>query len=462
MSARRTSSAEINQWKWRGHKVHMLNMGVTSSGPPLRSASAEESPETLEGPPAHLVDYDYIGAAQPAIQPRHPPPLHLGRQTPLRQIDTAAAELAADLRRLLALQEQLLLHNAQQREAIEAAQRRQADAIVEIATVLRDAFGGGQQPRQTQGDSPSPLLRAAPPCASPVGIALFEHLSVFLELPGPPPVPWTNWKKVFQAHLEGAGGSDWNDARRASALVSLLGREGQRKYFAATEQEEAQTTPSNAASAPASDPDCSAPAVSKFDSLVKQLERLFAASTNPLVELHEFTSRRQLPGESFLDYVTVLKEKASDARVREKLLAFGEELSLEKAEEIGRTLEAFSLANHAFAPCHPENVEAVGQGAQDGGAKKTYGQSRRGGRDVTSTLPGSHNVTEVPASQDGDFQPQSSTGLRAPVPNEKFQGDFQPQSCDRCGSRRHQLLLYSASLRGELSTSYRRRRPPHI
>ncbi|KAH7961569.1 hypothetical protein HPB52_010553 [Rhipicephalus sanguineus] len=36
---------------------------------------------------------------------------------------------------------------------IEAAQRRQADALVEIATVLRDAFVGGQQPRRTQGDS---------------------------------------------------------------------------------------------------------------------------------------------------------------------------------------------------------------------------------------------------------------------------------------------------------------------
>ncbi|KAH7963876.1 hypothetical protein HPB52_023749 [Rhipicephalus sanguineus] len=69
----------------------------------------------------------------------------------------------------------------------------------------------------------------------------------------------------------------------------MLGREGQRKYFASAELEEARTTPSNAASAPAFAPDSSAPAASKFDSLVKQLDRLFAASTNPLVERHEFT-----------------------------------------------------------------------------------------------------------------------------------------------------------------------------
>ncbi|KAH7935797.1 hypothetical protein HPB52_013596 [Rhipicephalus sanguineus] len=268
-------------------------------------------------------------------------------------------------------------------------------------------------------------------------------------------------RKCFSPTSRRPAAADWNDARRASALVSLLGREGQRKYFAATEQEEALTTPSNAASVPASDADSSAPAVSKFDRLVKQLDRLFAASTNPLVERHEFTSRRQLPGESFLDYVTVLKEKAvrckfgltyaervrdqvihgsSDARVREKLLAYGEELTLEKAEEIVRTLEALSLANHAFAPTHTEYVQAIGRGAQDGGARKKYGhgQSSRGGRDVTPTLPGGYNATEVPASQDGDFSPKPSTGLRAPVPNGKFQGDFQAQSCDRCGSRRHQ------------------------
>ncbi|KAH7984640.1 hypothetical protein HPB52_023383 [Rhipicephalus sanguineus] len=114
-------------------------------------------------------------------------------------------------------------------------------------------------------------------------MALFGHLPVFLELSGPPPVPWTDWKKMFHAYLEAAGGIDWNDARRASVLVSMLGREGQRKYFASAELEEARTTPSNAASAPAFAPDSSAPAASMFDSLVKQLDRLFAASTNPLL-----------------------------------------------------------------------------------------------------------------------------------------------------------------------------------
>ncbi|KAH7952233.1 hypothetical protein HPB52_020338 [Rhipicephalus sanguineus] len=134
------------------------------SAPLPQSAGEEAEPEdTVEDPPSHLVDHDYLGAPQPAMRPRqsrNPPPLHPGRQTPVRQMHATAAELAEDQRRLLALQEQMLLQNAHQWEAvrehlsaIEAAQRRQADALVEIATVLRDAFGGGQQPRRTQGDS---------------------------------------------------------------------------------------------------------------------------------------------------------------------------------------------------------------------------------------------------------------------------------------------------------------------
>ncbi|KAH7957469.1 hypothetical protein HPB52_019166 [Rhipicephalus sanguineus] len=89
----------------------IIGDAVAKSGP-------EESPGTLEGPPAHLLDQDYMGVAQPAMRPTHPPPLHPGRQTPVRQMHAAAAELSADHRRLLALQEQLLLHNAQQWEAI--------------------------------------------------------------------------------------------------------------------------------------------------------------------------------------------------------------------------------------------------------------------------------------------------------------------------------------------------------
>ncbi|XP_037280269.2 uncharacterized protein LOC119173568 [Rhipicephalus microplus] len=251
---------------------------------------------------------------------------------------------------------------------------------------------------------------------------------------------------------------------------------------------------------PASDPDSSAPAVRKYDSLVKQLNRLFAASTNPLVEGHKFTSCRQLPGESFLDFVTVLKEKAvqckfgltyaervrdqiirgsSKVRVREKVLAYGEELSLEKAEEVGRTLEALFLANQEFAPSQPEHVEAVGQGAQYGGARRKNGRASRGGSDVThqvreakmATFSGSRRRGTVLQSQMGSLEATSNLNCTTTVEADSTTQVFeivQPEVdvairatlgdiSRRCAAR---LPLYSASLRGELSTSYRSSRPP--
>nr|XP_054920362.1 uncharacterized protein LOC129381481 [Dermacentor andersoni] len=202
------------------------------------------------------------------------------------------------------------------------------------------------------------------------------------------------------AHLEAAGGGDWTDARRASALVSALGREGQRKYFADEEQEAARqltgaASPSSEAArqstGAASTSSDAVPPASEFPRLLERLDRLFAASTNVLAERHEFTSRKQFDGEGFLEFVTALKEKAvqcnfgttygervrdqiihgvANVSVREKLLAHGETLTLDKAEEIGRSLEALHRANRAFGSEKIQRIEAAQLGApstsQDG------------------------------------------------------------------------------------------------
>ncbi|KAH7945194.1 hypothetical protein HPB49_007809 [Dermacentor silvarum] len=70
---------------------------------------------------------------------------------------------------------------------------------------------------------------------------LFANLPPFLNVPGTPPILWHKWKKKnFRVHLKATGGSGWEDERRAPALLSALGIEGQRKYFAAQEQLDAQ------------------------------------------------------------------------------------------------------------------------------------------------------------------------------------------------------------------------------
>ncbi|XP_075550773.1 uncharacterized protein LOC142584554 [Dermacentor variabilis] len=259
-------------------------------------------------------------------------------------------------------------------------------------------------------------------------------------------------KPASFAHLEAAGGGDWTDARRASALVSALGREGQRKYFADEEQEAArQLTSAASASSEAARQSTGAastssdavPPASEFPRLLQRLDRLFAASTNVLAERHEFTSRKQFEGEGFLEFVTALKEKAvqcnfgtsydervrdqiihgvANVSVREKLLAHGETLSLDKAEEIGRSLEALHRANRAFDSEKIQRIEAAQLGApstsQDG---RLLPRSRQDGR----RSPGGHEDGRLfsGSRQEGRHFAHGSSGNRG--------------ACDRCGSTKH-------------------------
>ncbi|KAH7941395.1 hypothetical protein HPB49_013043 [Dermacentor silvarum] len=146
---------------------------------------------------------------------------------------------------------------------------------------------------------------------------LFANVRPFLDVPDTPPILGHKWEKIFQVHLTAAGGSGWEDERRASALISALGIEGQPKYFAAQEQLEAQgvqnapcttSTPATLDSGVVSTTE--AAATTEFDTLLQFLERLFAETTNVLAERHLFTSREQLPGETFLEFVAALKDKA--------------------------------------------------------------------------------------------------------------------------------------------------------
>ncbi|XP_070392639.1 uncharacterized protein [Dermacentor albipictus] len=256
------------------------------------------------------------------------------------------------------------------------------------------------------------------------------------------PKPRETNELLFQAHLEAAGGGDWTDARRASALVSALGREGQRKYFADEEQEAArQLTSAASASSEAARQSTGAastssdavPPASEFPRLLQRLDRLFAASTIVLAERHEFASRKQFEGQGFLEFVTALKEKAvqcnfdttyderirdqiihgvANVSVREKLLAHGETLSLDKAEEIGRSLEALHRANRAFDSEKIQRIEAAQLGApstsQDG---RLLSGSRQDGRRLPRGRPDDRHFAH------------GSSGNRG--------------ACDRCGSTKH-------------------------
>ncbi|XP_072142127.1 uncharacterized protein [Dermacentor andersoni] len=274
------------------------------------------------------------------------------------------------------------------------------------------------------------------------------------------------------AHLEAAGGGDWTDTRRASALVSALGREGQRKYFADEEQEAARqltgaASPSSEAArqstGAASTSSDAVPPASEFPRLLERLDRLFAASTNVLAERHEFTSRKQFEGEGFLEFVTALKEKAvqcnfaatydervrdqiihgvANVSVREKLLAHGETLSLDKAEEIGRSLEALHRANRAFGSENVRRIEASQLGVPSTGQD---GRLLPGSRQDGRLLPGSRQEGRLlPGSrQEGRLLPGSRQEGRL-LPGSRQEGRLLP------GSRQEGRLLPGSRQEGRL------------
>ncbi|KAH7943745.1 hypothetical protein HPB52_011256 [Rhipicephalus sanguineus] len=184
--------------------------------------------------------------------------------------------------------------------------------------------------------------------------ALFANLPPFLDVPGTPPI------------------LGWEDERRSSALLSALGVEGQRN-----------TSPRRSSSKhKATEMLHTQPARGGVE------HRLFAETTDVLAERHLFKSR-ELPGETFLEVVAALKEKAlsckfgatydgrvrdqvihgvANAHVRAKLLSYGEALTLQKAEEVGRVLEALNKANAAFG----ENERLLGSLAGDGGSVQRF------------------------------------------------------------------------------------------
>ncbi|KAH7935087.1 hypothetical protein HPB52_003691 [Rhipicephalus sanguineus] len=290
--------------------------------------------------------------------------------------------------------------------------------------------------------------------------AHFANLPPFLNVPGKPSIPWHLWKKIFQVHLKAAGGSGWEDERRASALITVLGIEGQRKYFAAQEQLEAQGGPNatHTASTPTaadSGTVSTDAATTEYDTLLQFLDGLFAESTNVLAERHLFTSRKQLPGETFLDFVTALKEKAlsckfgatyddrvrdqaihgvANAHVRAKLLSYGEALTLQKAEEVGRDLEALNEANAAFG----ENERLLGLHSVYGGSIQCVAAAQNGGS-AASLVP---HVTQ----HGGGFPP----GAGGRVQDGSAGSTALAQCCVRCqqdddgrGRRPHSRLRIS-------------------
>ncbi|KAH7955313.1 hypothetical protein HPB52_000273 [Rhipicephalus sanguineus] len=104
---------------------------------------------------------------------------------------------------------------------------------------------------------------------------------LFLSTPGDPPIPWADWKLIFEAYVDAIGNDARKPERRKALLLNALGYAGLKLY---------QTFSSaNASETPASS-DVFQAALALFDDHFKD------ASCDYVARLR-FQERRQLPGE---------------------------------------------------------------------------------------------------------------------------------------------------------------------
>ncbi|KAH7956899.1 hypothetical protein HPB52_013499 [Rhipicephalus sanguineus] len=164
---------------------------------------------------------------------------------------------------------------------------------------------------------------------------------LFLSTPGDPPIPWADWKLIFEAYVDAIGNDARKPERRKALLLNALGYAGLKLYHTLSSV--------NASETPASS-DVFQSALALFDDHFKD------ASCDYVARLR-FQERRQLPGEPVVDFIASLRSLAASCgfgarendmirqqlfigvasqNVRCRLLQKGSSISLSEALSIAR------------------------------------------------------------------------------------------------------------------------------
>ncbi|KAJ1112996.1 hypothetical protein NDU88_001256 [Pleurodeles waltl] len=165
----------------------------------------------------------------------------------------------------------------------------------------------------------------------------------FLATPGDLPIPWKQWKKIFNTYMLAIGSDRYAPPRRQAILLHHLGIEGRRIY---------ENLPEVSLGMGDGQP------TNVFDMSVQTLDAQFTPKTNLVLQRHKFFSRIQRKDEDIASYVASLRglalscefpqlldsltrdqivRCAHDKRIREKLLV--KDANLEEAIQIAKRME---------------------------------------------------------------------------------------------------------------------------
>ena len=108
-------------------------------------------------------------------------------------------------------------------------------------------------------------------------------------------MPWEEWIENFEIYLEARGGTaTWSDSRKVALLRHCLGTEGQAQYRAIQDQP--------------------AEGENEYAKTITRLRKRFSSEKGLIESRLEFASRKQLPAESFREFVGALQRLAKKCR----------------------------------------------------------------------------------------------------------------------------------------------------
>ncbi|KAJ1172394.1 hypothetical protein NDU88_004241 [Pleurodeles waltl] len=165
----------------------------------------------------------------------------------------------------------------------------------------------------------------------------------FLATPGDPPIPWKQWKKIFNTYMLAIGSDRYALPRQQAILLHHLGIEGRRIY---------ENLPEVSLGMGDSQP------TNVFDMSIQMLDTQFTPKNNLVLQRHKFFSRVHRGDEDIASYVASLRglalscnfdqlldslirdqlaRCAYDKKIREKLLM--RDPNLEEAIQIAKRME---------------------------------------------------------------------------------------------------------------------------
>ena len=114
----------------------------------------------------------------------------------------------------------------------------------------------------------------------------------FLPAAGPPPIPWNEWRPLFETYCDAIDFDDFADKKQKAILLKCLGTEGQKRFSKLPDATYSQGD-------------------TEYTKALLKLEKEYKPVKNKRAERYVFRKGAQLQGESISEYIAALGDFAT-------------------------------------------------------------------------------------------------------------------------------------------------------